>query len=338
MRLLVVALLIFSVVSAASTTQKFHHWFPKYSDLFRELSQTECARELNNYWTDNRTECVTVCACAADCLLSNSPETVKSNMASATILLGFTPSILALLGPTVAEMSLLSARFPVLAILLALASPAVSLMHLFRGGESSESVLGTSTSVLVRSLHGWLKQQSARTNLAIRIAELVIVGAMLANNIHTSITLDLRTVSGFRCGQMYMPLVWSLLSIAVHLLGFVAIRLRGSLLYMPISTRESHAISEPRSSLLRRRTMSSFFESDSWKTLVRGKDGSLGEVLFWSASLAGIVHMVFGVIVLSSLLFVAAMDALPVLIRYTVSACVCQAVLLVELAAMRLDL
>lgn len=71
---------------------------------------------------------------------------------------------------------------------------------------------------------------------------------------------------------------------------------------------------------------------------MRGQDGSVGEILFWPASLGGIVHMVIGLMVFSSLLFVGALDAIPVLLRYAASAGVCQAILLVELADIRLDL
>jgi hypothetical protein len=43
-------------------------------------------------------------------------ESVKANMAATTVLLGLTPTILASLGPPVAEVSLLSLRRPLLTL------------------------------------------------------------------------------------------------------------------------------------------------------------------------------------------------------------------------------
>ncbi|OAL52073.1 hypothetical protein IQ07DRAFT_598841 [Pyrenochaeta sp. DS3sAY3a] len=90
-----------------------------------------CETELQFYWSNNRTQGQAVSARAADCLLEHSSETIKSNMAAASIIFGLMPRILSLAGPTVAEMSLLSVRYPVLAIMMSIASPAVNLMHLF---------------------------------------------------------------------------------------------------------------------------------------------------------------------------------------------------------------
>lgn len=126
---------------------------------------------------------------------------------------------------------------------------------------------------------------------------------------------------------MNMPLIWSLLSIAVHILGMIAIRIR--------ETAQSTERVEPSKG---RRRIGSLFESINWKRLVRGQDSIIGESLLWLASLAGILHMIFGVLVLSSLLFVGAVDAIPVLMRYAASAVICHAILSVELASMWLDL
>lgn len=201
-------LLLASLATASSKRLKHHHRSPKYEYHWKEVVQN-CSFELNNYWMNNRTQCRAPCACVADCLLKNSSETIKADMGSVDIILGLTPSILALLGPSVTQLSLLSARFPLLALSLALASPAISLLHLLRGAESSEDELGAPTSMMVALWYDWLREKAPGTKMAFRIVEFVLVGAMLANNIHVSIELDLRSVSGVRCAQMFMPLMWS---------------------------------------------------------------------------------------------------------------------------------
>ncbi|KAF2651443.1 hypothetical protein K491DRAFT_696432 [Lophiostoma macrostomum CBS 122681] len=129
-------------------------------------------------------------------------------MASATVIPGLMPSMIALLGPSVTELSLLSTRSPLLAVLLALASPGVNLTHLFRGPHLQESrVIGASTSATMREFYFWYNQRSRVFKLSLRAVESLVVGVMIANTITVSIDLDLCTVSGWRCGQMYMPLM-----------------------------------------------------------------------------------------------------------------------------------
>ncbi|KAF2241928.1 hypothetical protein BU26DRAFT_584808 [Trematosphaeria pertusa] len=335
-----VYLVTFFLVLAACSShpQKFRHWFPKYEYHWLEASET-CRVQLNDYWTGNRTRNHAICAVATDCILRNTTETIKSNMASAAIFLGLAPSILALLGPSVTELSLLSARFPILAILLALASPAINSLNRFRGPESSGEILGTSTSKIAHCWHDWMKNQSPPVKAAVRAAEYVVVVGMLVNTIQVSIHLDLRSVSGWRCGQMHMPLIWSLLSLIVHGMGILAVHLRQQAPSTYIASQCPEPAGKGRSlcsPYLRLGTV--LFGSRRWQCLVRGQDGKFGELLFWLASLTGIGHIMFGVLVFSSLIFVGALDALPVLARYAVSAAVCQAILLLELAGMRLDM
>ncbi|KAF2689802.1 hypothetical protein K458DRAFT_427891 [Lentithecium fluviatile CBS 122367] len=322
----------------SSSTQKFRHWFPKYERHWLNASEI-CTTQLNDYWTANRTRHHATCAVATDCILKNTTETIKSNMASAAIFLGLTPSILALIGPSVMDLSLLSARLPILAILLALASPAVNSLYCFRGAESSEEISRASTSAIARDWHHWTKNRSPLAKTAIRLAEYMIVGGLLVNTIQVSIDLDLRSVSGWRCGQMHMPLMWCLLSLAVHAMGILAVHLRHR--KPPTSiTFQAPALPEKRGFLrsVRWKTRIMLLGSRRWESLARGQDSRVGEVLLWLASLTGIGHMVFGMLVFSSLIFVGALDGLPVLARYAVSAAICQAIMLLELAGMRLDL
>lgn len=128
----VVLVLSFPQPSRAILRLKFQHWFPKYEQHWLEAAAS-CEQELSNYLHDNRTaECSTPCACAADCLLQNVTSTIQSNFASAQVLLGLVPVILVFFGPTIAEVAALSTYRPLLAVLLALGSPAIKVGRLFR--------------------------------------------------------------------------------------------------------------------------------------------------------------------------------------------------------------
>ncbi|KAI1432722.1 hypothetical protein GGR50DRAFT_672717 [Xylaria sp. CBS 124048] len=69
-----------------------------------------------------------------DCLLDNLSEYIKSSLASAQVLLGLLPTMLALLGTSSRDLGFLAviARRPVLAALLALASPSICMGRAFQ--------------------------------------------------------------------------------------------------------------------------------------------------------------------------------------------------------------
>lgn len=74
------------------------------------------------------------------CILNSTTEDVKSSMSSAQILLGITPTILALLSASAAEVSVISVvtKRPILAFLLSLGSPSVFADHPFEHSNTVE--------------------------------------------------------------------------------------------------------------------------------------------------------------------------------------------------------
>lgn len=290
--------------------------------------------ELNDYWTRNRSRCWAVCACAADCLLDHTTETIKSNMAAATVILGLMPCTLSMLGPSVGEMSILSARYPLLAVLLSFASPAIRISDLYHASALPQSSLGIMTSTSMKKWHAWTKELPSLGRTAIRLAECALAGGMLANTAQISLYVDHRTVSGWRCGLMYLPLSWAMAGGLVHLFGAVAIRFR--------KRASPKSISHPHRPFLisaMRRAWSLFVvQSEDWKCIVNGQDSITVEALFLLASLVGIVHMFFGVMVFSSLMFIGVLDTLPIVARYAISALICQTILRFILASIRLDI
>ena len=70
----------------------------------------------------------------------------------------------------------------------------------------------------------------------------------------------------------------------------------------------------------------------------QSRDNATSELFFWIPSVFALVHMVFGILELSSLIFVSAFEALEVLLQYASSAFICQLILQIKLASMRYDL
>ena len=292
---------------------KFRYWFPQYEQYWINASAV-CRPELIDYYQGNQTACKSPCACAADCILENITGTMQSNLASAQVLLGLTPAIMVYFGPTIAEVSVLSTQKPLLSILLALGSPAVSLGRIFGAVDIREPL-----SRPIPRLFTSFSKRLSRHNLLLQnsIETLSYVGALaaIANNAYNSIYLDYRTISGWRCSIFLMPLIWSLLAAIVHLWGIIGIRFRSSPRSAP-SIRSVFSLLTPRE-------------------VLTGHDNIVSESLFWLASLSAIIHMIFGVLVLSSLVFIGAREALQVFVMYASSAFLCQFIVLLELGRIR---
>lgn len=288
---------------------KFKQFFPTYREYFIDAS-SNCTVELNNYWHNvgQLSPYLTPCAHAADCLLNNLPGTIQTNMGSAAVVLGFIPTTLAFFGPSLAEMAAVSLYNPLLAMLLSLASPAVNVQWLFRRDDIIEEI-EKPVSLTFRKYQIWLDNH-IQLKPVVASLKWFIAFAALANNVLNSVYLDLRTISGWRCGVLFMPLFWSLFAFVVHIFAMIAVRSRSY----------STATSPLRY---------------SWRHLPGSHDTWLSECLMWTGSLAATIQMLFGILDLSSLVFISALDALPIAIRYGISAIVCQIVLLSELASLR---
>ncbi|KAF2664294.1 hypothetical protein BT63DRAFT_105445 [Microthyrium microscopicum] len=311
------ASLFFSSPSFAVKRTKFQHWFPEYEQRWTKAVNGPCQQKVTNYILNDRTNCSAPCACAADCILQNTTASMQSQFALAQVLLGLVPVILAFIGPTIAEVAVLSTYRPVLAILLGIGSPAVNILRAVKNVDVREPLEG-SQSAISQAWSKWLANQTVAAQLCMKTVTYLLALGAVYNNIRTSIYTDLRIISGWRCGAVYMPLAWSMLAVIVHGWGMIAIRVRLGTLSLP--------------------SLKSAMQSDAFKLISTTEDNSISEALFWVASVCAVVHMTYGVLVLSSLIFIGALEALQVLVLYAVSAVVCQFILLSEIATMKNDL
>lgn len=158
--------------------------------------------------------------------------------------------MLLLIGPSIAEVAVVCTRRPLLAVLIALGCPTSYLGRVFRHVDLREildhadrSIVGTT---LARHLAdrvqiptpgldpgniacvdtGVVVKIHCHTVLS-RAMDLAMYGLALlaiANGVHISIYTDFRTISGWRCGALFMPMVWFLMSVVEHGWGMIAVR------------------------------------------------------------------------------------------------------------------
>jgi hypothetical protein len=155
-----------------------------------------------------------------NCILNNISQDILYQLQSVQIIIGLTPTILAILGASSDETSLLAVigKRPLLALLLASASPSVY----------------TSRAFDYRNPREILKERDGRYHVSpkkgrrrlIVIAQYVVILAALANIATINWQLGTQTVCSIATELNYMPVTWTILGIAIHGVGVILLRLR----------------------------------------------------------------------------------------------------------------
>ncbi|KAL2195123.1 hypothetical protein P885DRAFT_40913 [Corynascus similis CBS 632.67] len=283
------------------------------------------------------------------CILQNVPEWMKSNMGAAGVLLGLLPTILSLAGPDTAETGLLAQRRPFLAFLIALGSPAVSPHRMFMSNDPVEVLLSKKKHG-IRSLID-IRNLGSKQKLGILAAEYLLAAAAVVDIVHNSWQLGVQTLCSFSTETTYHPLVWALTAVVANLASAVATRLRiaitehderGHRLVRPPrppprSTSHIFLVPEKLQRTLRREFQLSGATSrtDISIILTRKPESYLAAFVAWFTSTGTIMHVIYGTITFSTVVFISTEDALGVAARYLMSTLVCRIILNFEMSGMR---
>ena len=196
MRLIWLLALYLVYPSEAYLRLKFRHWFPKYEHHWIDASR-HCESRLTDYFQDDRSRCDTPCACAADCILQNIPGTIQTNFGSAQVLLGLLPTALMSASPNIEEIAVLSTYRPALAVLVAAGSSSTRVTRLFSALDVCEPINRPASSALQQWAR-FIARQTRALRIAVQALNYLAVLSAIANDVRTSVYLDLRTISGWR--------------------------------------------------------------------------------------------------------------------------------------------
>lgn len=312
----------------------FQQWFPQFASDLETTLQDACSIEYQHYYLnevglyaniENPLGChansINPLGCLAsavvDCMLSNTNESTKANFASAAVLLGVMPTTLGLLGSNTVETALLALRRPILALLLASGAPTVSPLRTFDYGKPHKVL---SKSFMHRPFPD-LKSRP-RSAAAISLLEYVFAGIAVANLAHVCWQVSYLAVCGFTPETAYLPLLWAFLAVVIHLFGAITNRFRISLKLIQGTPFEFMREFQLNAHLPR-------------ATLKFKRESYLFIILSWLTSIGSVLHIMFGTLVFSSVLFISTRDAAYVVLRFVLSAVICRAVLMLELSGMR---
>jgi hypothetical protein len=150
------------------------------------------------------------------CLLDNAGSYIQYQLSSSQVLLGITPTIIAVLGTSTEEVCFVAliGRRRLLGLLLAAASPSIYTERAFKYQNPDE--------ILKERL---IAQQVNSTKVNRRwffvLLEYVLVLAAITNVGTLNWQLGVRSVN-----TVYMPMIWSVLGVITHVMGAVVFHMR----------------------------------------------------------------------------------------------------------------
>ena len=297
----------------------FRTFLPFYERAFKLDWVGKCDEELKvragHIWCENIT----------DCILNNTGETHKSNMAGASVLLGLLPSLLGQLSPSLGELSQLFDQRPVLAFLAAASNPGVFLNRLFSREEHSCSKNHDKISL-------W-RPQRAHGQAVLSALEYVVLLANIANVYTMAVELGINTVVSWSCPNQFWVLGWTLgilpvVSVSLGLHFCTTRRVSGKKVVTTPGFAVRVWVAETAPCCARvQRQYETRGENAPWLRKL------LLSVFMYLGPIFATLHWIVGTAILSSMLFVPFRDAVPLIFRWAISGCVARAVVEYELAS-----
>ncbi|KIW66519.1 hypothetical protein PV04_05847 [Phialophora macrospora] len=319
-------LFVLSLVSGSNAAVHFKSWYGQFREVLAQILQQDCQEEYQIYLTKQAPQdylSLTVTP-VIDCILGHLNETRKSNIAAAAVLLGLLPTTLGGVGSTTVEVGLVALRRPFLAFLLAAGAPAVSPIRTFDYVDTKE---------LLTKKPGTAKilPMGSTANTLISAFEYVMAAAAVVNLAFVSYELCIQTVCSFAPENAFLPALWAFLAIAVHFFGTWSVYLRTRIVLLEPNVNRSWI------QQIWRRICAEFTPSAAREVArLEIRDETYAYIfLSWFTSILTVLHIVYGTLVFSSILFISTSDAVTVVARYLSSTLVCRAIVMYELSGLR---
>lgn len=235
-------------------------------------------------------------------------------------MLGLAPTILAVVGPSIEETTVLSVvgRRPFLALCIAASSPAVFPVRAF-DNQDPVRILGAHAD---RLRPPRLFRQHAGS---VMFLEYCVIAAAIANIATTSQQLGTQAISSLAPQVTTLPPLYAFSVVFIHISGAITLGLR-----IRSQTRKfSNTV------LGWFRIQFTPYKDQKPIKIKRFDETYWYNFMSWFTAVSTACHIVLGTITLSSLTFISVRDSIEVLARYFASVLVCRSVLVYELACLR---
>ncbi|KAI3390845.1 hypothetical protein diail_8548 [Diaporthe ilicicola] len=321
-------------------SEQFQSWYKKYSGHLRSLSEGPCNRTLHDYQesfnapvgSSESSKLLSICYQHERCLWDGLTTDQQLNFQSAGIVLGILPTLMSSIGVSISETALLSAHRPVLSLLLSLAAPAIWPTRLFEYNSPADLLATGPGKLELRRVGPWKAGLLSLLEYACAIAAVV-------NTFLLSWDMGNKTILSWGCTTVVGPLLWTSLATVLHAMSALSYNM------VVWQLRKSSGMQQDRGPTWRRlqSVMCAEFtpcanQEVPTQVVQRGKDSipARAVVLHIIAGCASFVHLAFGTIIFSSLLFISVWDVLNrILWRFVLATFVARLILIVEVAGLR---
>ena len=270
------------------------------------------------------------------CILQYMTEARKAEMAITSVVFGLLPATLQLIGPRVSDVSALGLQRPILALLICLGSPSATLEN---GRTGMEISLQTQDKLWPK----FLIQSPLWLQIGISLCEYAIVMTAAANCIlqayqlsFWAVTLVSTMIGSFvNTIETFSRLLWGFLSLPIHLLGLYAKHIAKT----PTS-QWGAKLGKPKWRLRISGWVIQELTPCAFAKIVDTQPAEFKPsyrllVLNWMIRIGVWLHVIYGTIVLSSMLFISLFDALRLISRFLIGTFACRLVLAFELYGLR---
>ncbi|KAI9692302.1 MAG: hypothetical protein M1822_006533 [Bathelium mastoideum] len=347
--------------------RQFKAWYSQYAYQFRTIAQNNCTDEYSVYLygTRKNTTIITLSGSGhftpfiqpmLNCLLENASEYIKYQLSSSQVMLGLTPTIIALLGTSSEEVCFLAliGRRRLLGFLLAAASPSIYTERAFKYQEPIE--------ILKERLHKSRHEEhviptmSRNLRWIVVLIEYTAILSAIANIGTLEWQLGVKSIQAVNPNTIFVPMLWSFLGVAAHLAGAVVFNMRARRLSERKNPPPLPTLGSSLKSLKIRNPVSviSKIPAACKNMVVRefclDDDGQNQKLYFhlypesrcftflaWFTSVLIVFHIILGTLILSSTNFVGPKDALGIMARFILSVIICRVILVYELAVLRVE-
>ena len=332
---------------SALADTKWVQWFASYSWLLENVT-AGCFQELHDNPTQwgyqgynspgQKLDCPNAYSLVS-CVQQGLPTSVSTQMQAAQVILGLTPTLLAMIAPSIGQISMLSSCRPLLSFFLSMGSPTVFSERILqyddplRGIMENKKIMGLDLRILRGSL--W--------SPVISFVEYLMTLAAIANVMHLSWQLGFQTIVAWKVGLSSFPFLWSMLAAVVHVANGVGWQFSPTI-------RRTRA-REPFTGMMNREEPVPHRVWDSIRDefticaakLPRGylmkdkeeeEDNTVTVAFNKVAGFFSYAQLAFGTVLFSSLLFIGPNDAGIVIGRYVASTFVCRFIVQFELAGL----
>lgn len=273
-----------------------------------------------------------ICYQHESCLFDGLTTDVQLNLQTAGIILGPLPALMSSIGVGISETALLSAHRPVLSLLLSLAAPATWPTRMFEYNNPADLLATGPGRLELERLGSW------RAGL-LSLVEYTCATAAAVNIVLLSWDMGNKTILSWGCTTVVGPLLWTSLAVFLHAMSALSYNM--VVWQQRKRSKVRHDTRSPwgRLQSIVNAELTTCSNHEAPTQIAQRDKGSIpvGAIaLDIIAGCASFMHLAFGTIIFSSLLFISVWDVLNrILWRFVLATFVARLILIIEVADLR---